>query len=419
MNFSIKHLLSGTTGKKILFLTGFILIVFVLGYLLYAVFFRPVPPAEITETEPETGIGPTGLPEAETGPGQVITPAEEEKLPAAPTSEITASPRAEGGLTQTTTLNETPASGTVLSADGSGLQYYDSQTGKFYKINADGKITALTDKIFYQAQSITWSPNKNKAILEYPDGANIIYDFANGEQITLPAHWEDFSFSPDGNQIAMKSLGLDVDNRYLAVASDDGSQARTIEPLGENEASVYTAWSPNNQIIAVHTAGVDLDRQEVFFIGLNGENFKSTVVEGRGFAYQWSPAGDRILYSVYSSDNDLKPLLWTVNAQGESIGSDRQSLGLETWTDKCVFASNETAYCAVPESLPEGAGLFPELADEYPDRLYEVNVRTGLKKLIAIPDNDYNMTNLIVSANGYYLYFTDKTTGLIHQIRLK
>ncbi|GAF84313.1 unnamed protein product, partial [marine sediment metagenome] len=309
--------------------------------------------------------------------------------------------------------------GTTLSKNGSDLQYYNQKDEKFYRITKDGQITPLSDKAFHQVQSIVWSPNKDKAILEYPDGANIIYNFTTNKQITLPKHWKDFDFSSNGQQIVMKSMGLDPDNRWLAVVSDDGSKARRIEALGDKDATVYPSWSPNNQSIAMYTKGVGFDRQEIFFVGLHNENFKSAIIEGRGFEPRWSPKGDRLLYSVYSSQTDLKPSLWIVNAQGENIGTGRKSLRVETWANKCTFADNINLYCAVPENLEEGAGLFPEMAKNTSDRLYKIDIRTGLKKLVAIPDDWYNMSNLIISDNGYYLYFTDETTGRLHKIRLK
>jgi hypothetical protein len=217
----------------------------------------------------------------------------------------------------------------------------------------------------------------------------------------------------------MKSMGLDQDNRWLAVANKDGSNAQVIESLGDKDDTVYPAWQPNNQTVAMYTEGVNFDTQEVYFVGLNNENFKSTVIAGRGFQYLWSPKGDRLLYSVYSSANDLKPLLWIVNAEGDNIGSNRKSLNIETWAEKCIFADSVNIYCAVPKELETGAGLFPEMANNTTDNLYKINTQTGLKKLVAVPDGDYNMTNLIISTNGYYLYFTDQTTQNLHQIKLK
>ncbi|MDP2766944.1 MAG: hypothetical protein Q8O41_05785, partial [Candidatus Methanoperedens sp.] len=249
--------------------------------------------------------------------------------------------------------------------------------------------------------------------------ANIVYDFASDKQLTLPAHWKDFDFSPSGRQIVMKSIGLDPNNRWLSVVNSDGSKARRVEALGDKDDTVHPSWSPNGQTIAMYTEGIDFDRQEVFFVGLNNENFKSMEVEGRGFQSRWSPAGEQLLYSVYSSQTDLKPALWIANSQGENIGSGRKSLNIETWAEKCVFADSANLYCAVPEKLEEGAGLFPEMADNTRDNLYKIDVKTGLKKLVAVPDGEYNMSNLIISENGQYLYFTDKTTGNLRKIQLK
>jgi len=405
--------------KKVLMASGFILIVLLLGYLLYLLFFKPSLP---------TGPGPAatsttatgGLPVAGTGQvtpaGEPVSglPSEEQPagLPAA--SEV-----ARGGLTQTAALNQAPSLGAVLASNGSDLQYYNQPDGKFYRLTKDGQATLLSDTVFHEVQKITWSPDKNKAILEYPDQAKIIYDFKTQKQTSLPKHWQDFDFSPTGSKIVFKSLAEDADNRWLAITNDQGTDAQRIAALGDNEATVYPSWSPNNQTVAMYTEGINFDQQSVFFVGLNNENFKSLTVNGRGFESKWAPAGDRLLYSVYSSGSDLKPELWITNAQGENIGAGRTKLNVQTWANKCVFASNTSLYCAIPESLEEGAGLFPDLAKNTKDNLYQIDTQTGLKRLVATPTGDAAMTNLIVSSNGYYLYFTDANTGTINKIKLK
>ena len=412
MEFFVKY-------KKLFILLGFIAVILIFGYLLYAVFFKPIP-LEPPTAEPDAATAPGGLPTAEEGSGQIVTPAEKGQLPAQ-VGEIRRKPSktANGGLTQTDKLSDANSLSASSGPNGFGAQYYDKNDGKFYRIDKRGRITALTDKTFHSVENVTWSPNKNKAILEYPDGANIVYDFSTNKQVTLPKHWKDFDFSANGKQIVMKSMGLDPDNRWLAIVNEDGSKTRAIEPLGKKDATVYPSWSPNGQTIAMYTEGVDFDRQEVFFVGLNNENFKSTVIDGRGFQPKWQPSGDRLLYSVYSSKTDLKPNLWIVNARGESIGSGRKNLNVETWADKCAFANDTDLYCAVPEKLEEGAGLFPEMAKNTKDNLYKIDTRTGVKKLIAVPDGSYNMSSIIITDNDRYLYFTDEATGKLYKIKLK
>ncbi|PIP33623.1 hypothetical protein COX69_00700 [Candidatus Falkowbacteria bacterium CG_4_10_14_0_2_um_filter_48_10] len=405
--------------KKILFGTLFLAIVSFAGFLIYYIFFRsliaPQAPA-LPDATTTTGI----LPIAGPGGSQNATSSAAVGLPAAlPTGGEKANEIAVGGLTKTVSLGDFQSVDPALGVNGQDIQFYNKKDGLFYRLDQDGQAVQLSDQVFHNVSRVTWSPQKNTAILEYPDGSNIVYDFARKKQITLPKHWEDFAFSPAGDSIVLKSLGLDPNNRFLAVSNLDGSRAKIIEPMGDNSANVYPAWSPNNQVVAVFTEGIDFDRQNVFFVGLNDENFKSMVVEGRGFQPLWTPAGDKLLYSVYSSATDMKPNLWIAEAQGEKIGSGRRNLGLATWAQKCAFADNTEVICAVPTELPTGAGLAPEIAQTIPDRLYRINTTSGLKKMIAVPDENFNMKNLIISENGRYLYFTDANSGQIRQIKLK
>ena len=406
--------------KKIFIAIGFILVVFILGYLLYSLFFKSSS-APVTTGEPTATSTQGGLPIAKPGTGQ-LTPSGQpvEGLPAGTKQPVSqGSATALGGLTQTTALNQLPSLAATLSANGSDLQYYNKQDGKFYRITKDGQASLLSDTVFHEVEKITWSPDKNKAILEYPDQAKIIYDFKNKQQISLPSHWKDFDFSPNGSKIVLKSMANNEDNRWLAIINDDGTSAQKIASLGDKDDTVYPSWSPNNQTVAMYTEGVSYDQQKVYFVGLNQENFKALTIEGRGFEPNWSPGGNILLYSVYSSSSDLKPELWLANAQGESIGTGRNKLDIQTWANKCVFSTATEIYCAVPESLEEGAGLFPDLAKGTKDNLYKIDVKTGTKKLIAIPDGDFTMSNLIVSDNGYYLYFTDANAETINKIKLK
>jgi len=404
--------------KKIILIITFILAVILTGYFIYFLFFKPV----LTGTKTTPGATTTlsgqlptaGQGQPATTTGEIVTT--EEGLPVSGTIADT---KANGGLTQVTALNSVSTLNPSLSNNGKDVQYYNTNDGKFYRINKDGGTTAISDKVFHNVETVTWSPTEDKAILEYPDGSNIVYDFNTQKQITLPQHWKDFNFSTNGDKIVMKSMGIDRDNRWLAITNTDGSKVQAIEPLGDNEADVYTDWSPNNQMIAMYVEGVDFNRQEIYFVGLNDENFKSTVIEGRGFQPKWSPTGNQLVYSVYSSDNNMKPQLWAVDAQGDNIGNNRHRLNVETWAEKCVFSEQTKLYCAVPESLQEGAGLFPELAKNTKDNLYQIDIKTGLKKLIAVPDSSYNMSNLIVTEDGSNLFFTDSNTQQLYKIKLK
>jgi len=414
--------------KRILLLIGFLLSVVAIAYLLYFFFLKPAIPTQVPTNVnvAEPGVLPPAGLNANIPIGAnvgVLTPGANVAIPlqpaALPPGTEFPSTFASGGLTEITSLTSERSYGTTLASDGSSLLYYDKNSGQFYRLTNDGKKILLTDKIFHEVENIIWSQDKEKAVLEYPDGSNIVYNFKTKEQITLPKHWKDFDFSPNSDQLVFKSMGTGEENRWLAVAKTDGSQAEKIELLGDKDATVFPDWSPNNQVIATFVEDKNADQQTLYFVGLNDENFKSTIIEGRNFQGLWSTKGDRLLYSAYSGLTDFKPSLWIVSAQGENIGQNRQSLDLETWASKCSFSNNETVYCAVPKNLEEGAGIFYRELDNSPTDIYKIDLKTGFKSMIAAPVGNHNIESIMASNDGSYLYFTSKNDGRIYQVRLK
>lgn len=315
-----------------------------------------------------------------------------------------------------TKITDDSASYSSLGTNGQ-FRYQSTSDGKFYRLNTDGSVTALSDQVFYNVNKVTWAPNKNTAVLEYPDSSKIIYNFDTQKQVSVPKHWQEFSFAPDGAQIAAKSIGLSPENRFLITVNDDGTGTRLIEPMGENGSKVTVAWSPSRQTVALSQTGepLGLDRREVLFVGLNGENFKSTVVEGLDFMPAWSPTGKQLLYSIDSARQGFRPELWVVDAYGETIGGNRRSLQINTWANKCTFADDNTLYCAVPRSLPEGAGMAPEIAAGIPDDVYKIDLKTGVRSSIPV-DKEYQITNLSYNTKDNALYFTDANQNGIFKI---
>jgi len=400
--------------RNIILIVLFVVVVAGAGFAIYYFFFRAVPEAPpVTEEEVIPGEGLPGAGELEIPPT-----VDEEVIGALPE----ASPIAIGGLTQVETV--TPSAivqDPRISSDGLGVQYYDAATGSFQEVLPDGTVRTLTDEIFFNVDDVTWSPDGDSAILEYPDGSNIMYDFATKKQVTLPQHWSEFDYSPDGGQVAAKSIGLDPDNRWLITTEPDGTNAQAIEPLGENADKVTVKWSPNNQVIATSRTGQEmgLSRQQILLVGKNGENFPGLVVEGWGFDYQWTPSGDRMVYNVYNFDSNYNPTLWVTDASGSNIGANRRYLSLNTWADKCTYSDNKTLYCAVPDYLPEGAGLQRELANDIPDTVYKIDLDTGKKSVVGKPEDAATIKEMTISEDGRYIYYVDERTNRLNTMRLK
>lgn len=406
--------------KKIIFVVLFLVLCFGLGFGIYYLFFRTpepkpgepgwVPPgANLPLTNQGvsigTGTGAGGLPEIG-----------EEKIGEEKIDKI-----AQGGLTETLPLHADKVSGLTLSSNSDGVNFYNQTDNKFYTLSSDGRdLIPLSEQEFFEVQDVFWSADKSKAIISYPDGSKVIYDFVKQEQLSLNKEIQEPVFGGE-DRVAYKYLS--PDNNWLTVADTKGTQVDLIEPLGDQSSLVQVTWSPTNQVVALYAKPTGLDQSEVFFIGLKDENFRSLMVDGTNFKGLWSPSGVKLLYQVVNSANNFNPALFIVEAEGDNIGRHKFNLGLSTWVDKCIFASEAIVYCAVPRQLPEGAGLYPELVPETKDLIYRIDLATGFKDLVADPildgANNFSIGKIYLSSDGRYLFFYDKITEKVYRMQLK
>jgi hypothetical protein len=407
--------------KKILLIIALIVITFILAFILYLFatnrtipglsFGTPNPgtsttiqlPGSQTRTTTPGNSGQTG------GPGQTL-----------PGS--SSSPSQPGSYYQ-------PQSVTRLNADAvgfpsgnsttGGYRYYNIGDGKFYRIGSNGTVQQLSDQVFFNVSKVTWSATQDKAVLEYPDQTKIVYNFDTKKQVTLPSFWQDFSFSPDGSELVAKSLGLSAQNHVLVVTKDDGTGEQAIQELGDNADKVTVNWSPSRQTVAFSQTGNPAggEQRQILLIGMHQENFKPITVEGLNFLPEWSPSGQRLLYSVDNSRTDYKPELWITNSYGDNIDAHRKELQINTWADKCSFTDENTLYCAVPRDLPEGVGMLREAATA-PDDIYRIDLKTGAKVPISLDGQDHRVSSLKYDKTSNKLFFTDQNELGVFEVKL-
>lgn len=411
--------------KRIALIVGFIIVSAFLAFLLYYIFAPRKAPPIVSQTTPP--IGPDEkLPtpgEREIPPSRPPITSGDKIFPPPIGAEIGLPETVEeaaGGPVQITEIFSDRAKETIqIAQDGRGLVAYSMFDGKFYELQPDGSKTTLGDQTFFGVDRFSFSPKNDKVFIEFYDESNIMYDFANKKQVTFPKHWDQLQAAPSGQEVGFKSLGEDPENRWLAIANADGTNARALEPLGKSGAFFEVNWSPSDQIVGTFREGIDGERQKIFFIGKNGENFKNMIVEGRGFESTWSTNGDKLLYSVHSPRTDFKPELWIVNAIGDDIGNDRQRLSLNTWSEKCSFADNDSVYCAVPIEMVAGAGLYPQVSKTVTDDIYRIDLQTGVKTKLASMPEPHTVASLAVSDDESLLYFVDEQSGKTFKINLR
>ncbi len=407
--------------KKILFAVFFILFSLAMGYGLYWMFFR----AALPGAKPTTTSLPSGqLPQAGTGtPQATSTSAGPGGLP---TAGGVAAPVEEGAGAPTTPskihlLRDGVTQAISGSPDGNGARFYNPDDGRFYRVADDGTITLMGDKQFFNVNNVNWGNKTDQVILQFPDGSNVYYDFAKQQQVTLPSHWQDFNFAPDDSKVVSKSIGVDTSNRFLITAKPDGTEAKALESLDENANLTHSSWSPNGQVLAWSETGTPQPEngQEIILAGQHHENFPALMVPGRDFLPNWSPTGKDILYSVWNTDTGDRPTLWVSSGDTASIGANREPLKLNTWADKCAWASDTLLYCGVPQDLPEGAGLQRSDFATLPDDIYRVDLASGAATKMNLPDLTHAVRTPVVNKDGSKLIFTDAANGKLYSYDLK
>ena len=399
---------------------SFVLVTIGIAYVIYRVFFKTTTVLTPALPSPQS----TGqLPSSKTGAPTAVQPSPlAEGLPssAALAPSGTIPPTGAPTLPRTLVLRSELTQSISANPTGTGIRSYNAEDGKFYRVMDDGTAIPLSNQSFYNVDHVTWGKSTDQAVIRFPDGSKVLYDFRNQKQVTLPKQWEDFDFSPQDDHVVAKSLGNNEDNRFLIVAKPDGTQAKIVESLGNNQDKVQVSWSPNNQVIAFSGTGEPLgyDRQQLLLIGQNHENFKGLVVEGRGFTPNWSPSGQNLLYSTYQTENGYRPMLWLSGASGDNVNANRHSIGLQTWADKCAWQNEQTVVCAVPRELGEGAGFQRQAFANVPDSIVRVNVETGTVTNLGQPDGNPSIDHMVLSSDGQYAYYNDAVTGRLVRFAL-
>lgn len=399
--------------KKIIFAVIFILVSVGMGYVIYLILFQKTLPFQAPPAAQNVNTG--SFPQSASGSPATAANQPTGGLPTTPGAPIPTGPTAAPvvPVQQNTLLVNANAADVTGAPNGQGSRFYNPTDGRFYTIGPDGKLVALSDKQFMNVQNVAWGNQTNQVIMDFPDGSHTYYNFQTDEQVNLPSHWQDFDFSPDDSQIAAESIGLDPSNRFLFVSKPDGTQAAAISELDQNADLVHPDWSPNNQFVAYADTGQPQDvGSEIIMVGANNQNFPALDVPGQDFLPNYSPDGKNILYSVWSSASNNKPSLWIASGQVSTLGADRREVNLDTWADKCTWATTTDIYCGVPRGLPDNAGLQRSDFISLPDDLYHVNLTTGAVSKVNLTDLPAPINHPSMSADQTKLMYTDSSGDL-------
>src|SRR5690606_256198 len=139
------------------------IVVFIVGIILFRIFFGGSPLSPFRPTPPEETTSPGKFPMGQAGEG-VDRPTTEEPRQR-PSGQAGAEP---GGPSEPVSRVEQVVDSRITSAQVNSrgdVRFYNRSDGKFYRLNADGSTSPLQDQVFFNAESVTWSPITNESII--------------------------------------------------------------------------------------------------------------------------------------------------------------------------------------------------------------------------------------------------------------
>lgn len=384
--------------KKVLYGLVALLLAGIVGLII----FRLVsPPTPFVPEEPESVTGKVGSPEPEGG--TVEKPA-------------TTSPSTNVNISQEKLVRITDFSvvSPVLNASGDKIFFYKKEGGDLYASEAtNGAPEKISNITILGLIDAVWSSSRDRAAIFYLDGETKkgFLHIGTSTVLALPPDIKGFAWSPDRKSLAYTTLK--GNKLQLTLADSSGKKPRVVFSTPILDAEVR--WVTNDRI-AFQNAPTGTAEGYSYFFSISARTFRKILGPFLGLTTLWSPDGTLVLAG--STDSTGKKL--TLNFHDDK-GKEVFKTGLSTLPEKCVFADRREAYCAVPRSISPKT-VWP---DEYlrgeintSDRL--VAIDTVQKTINEVFDEEnFDMSDLSVTRNKAYLFFVNRTDGILWRVKLK
>ena len=188
-----------------------------------------------------------------------------------------------------------------------------------------GKKQCASKVVYPWEFSLAWSPSGHQ--LAWPNGSELtVYDLRTRKTTPIPLETDGYSslyptWSPDGRQIAFTEQSAEG-NRDIAVVNARGGDVRRLMQLHGSEA--HLNWSPNGQRILFSMRSGPYWAEKTSLLSVRADGSDVRHVQGTpGLDTQpaWSPDGRRV---SYYSDGPApygkapQPGIWTAGPGGES-----------------------------------------------------------------------------------------------------
>jgi len=318
-------------------------------------------------------------------------------------------------------LSDRSVMGISLNKESDRVIYYDKETGQIFRISFDAKTwERISDAEINGLSSITWALSRNRVIVEQKSGKKInkyVYDYEKGRKYNLNDGIQDIVFSPNGNRILYHYWDLQKESN-IAIANYDGSNWISLIP--SEMKGLRIAW-PKQDTISFITPEGAFYGATLYFTKLEPPyDLEKIMDEKFGLEVNWSPSGNKLLYS-YSREKDSKDKRLYLRDLKEEA---EINLNFEALPKNCVWVRNEKSiYCA--EVTRNFLNIIPK---DYQKKLslegdsfWKIDLVSREFKEVYIPalgEQIYDAKELIVSDREDFLFFVNNLDGKLYSLIL-
>lgn len=216
--------------------------------------------------------------------------------------------------------------------------------------------------------------------------------------------------SPDSSQIFFLEPNTDNSGVVGVLANPDGTNQKKIF------SSPLTEWMPqwiNKTTIAMTTLASHEADGYLYFLDTTTGNFKKILGPIRGLTTNTSPDGQMVLYSK-STDQGITTHVYTIANGNDDV------LDIATIAEKCVWQSNTTIICAIPQSPPNGQ--YPDVWYQgllsFNDVLWSIDTKNKAAAVLFSPKQSFDIVDLQLSPDEQYLYFINKSDETLWSLQM-